>query len=43
MHLTGLFLGLLSAFSQSAQTLTGTLSDSMCGAKSGLAEGAFRR
>ena len=31
--LTGLLVGGLSAFSQSAQTLAGTISDSMCGAK----------
>lgn len=31
--LTGLLLSAVAAFSQAAQTLTGTVSDSMCGAK----------
>lgn len=31
--LAGLLLGAATALSQSAQTLTGTVSDSMCGAK----------
>lgn len=31
--ITGLMVSALSAFSQTAQTLTGTVSDTMCGAK----------